>query len=439
MANIKLNIELTENGLVTGTWEEEEIIEPIPPEPEPTPPGILVGSDVAFYEAVKNSVEGDVILLAPGDYGYLNWPKDTSHKLMVSSLERANPARVKGLYGGNGEAYPWQPDNTGGKKFSNVTFDGINFRPDVLMHFTDQNGNKTSILGPDGKGYGWRADYSFPRVTNTGENAGFVGIKFGSGCNNNTVVNCLFEHYAKCINNNGTNNAIRHCDFSMICEDAFINWGGDNFTFTYNRWINSRGVPIDVAKKFGWGNSEPPHQDFGQVACNSSGQWMDGLKFSYNTIDDDTIRVHGLLVNNSYVVNNPGALGSRHKNVTVRNNDMRVTHTTAIQVTNTVGCTIDSNKVVRTREDPNSTKNDVAIIVGGWKVADAESMEDVTVTQNVCRKYKPYAEGTEGWTWTDNLTTNDPAIVPADWQPIREDEVNVGDKFAGRYGAEGKK
>ena len=153
-------------------------------------------------------------------------------------------------------------------------------------------------------------------------------------------------------------------------------------------------------------------------------------------IFDDTERVHGVLLNNAYVGGSTAAnlQGSRHKDVVVDNNFLKVTHTTALQLTNVVGLTARRNKVVRNRVIAGSTKNDVAIVVGAWGSADAQNCDDITVQNNVSRKYKgPWKDS---WVWTGNVESNDEAVLPPGWVEIRPELVKSG-RRAGRYGNPG--
>ena len=49
----------------------------------------------------------------------------------------------------------------------------------MLTRVRQADGTSVNILDEDGRGYGWRADYSYPGISNLGESAGFIGIKLG--------------------------------------------------------------------------------------------------------------------------------------------------------------------------------------------------------------------------------------------------------------------
>ena len=197
-----------------------------------------------------------------------------------------------------------------------------------------------------------------------------------------------------------------------------------------------RGVSLQAAEAYGWQNPEPVHQDFFQIACNSASQFCTRLNISYNVMTDDTERVHGVLLNNAYVDGSTAAnlQGSRHRDVTVDNNFLKQTHTTALQLTNVVGLTARRNKVIRSRVIAGSSKNDVALVVGAWGSLDAQNCDDVTVQNNVSRKYKgPWKDL---WVWSGNVESNDEAVLPAGWVEIRPERVTSG-RRAGRYGNPG--
>ena len=226
---------------------------------------------------------------------------------------------------------------------------------------------------------------------------------------------------------------MQHCEFSEVCEDGVIVWGGTDLTFQYNVWTNSRGVSLKAARAYGWTNTEPVHQDFFQIASSSASQFCDGLNISCNVMNDDTGRVHGVLLNNEYVAGSTAASlqSSRHRNVVIENNFLNQTHTTALLLTNVVGLTARRNKVMRSLVIDGSNTNDVAIAIGAWTSQDAQNCDDVTVQNNVSRKYKgPWKDS---WVWSGNVTSNVDTVLPAGWIEIRPELVTSGRK-AGRYG-----
>ena len=398
--------------------------------------GVTVSSRAALLAAITASVAGDVIRIAPGVYDRFIWPKNTSHKLTLTPADLDNPPILRGIWISQNpdDFFPAQsPTGTWAK---NLTIDGLRFQAELMTRMQQADGKIVNITGEDGRGYGWRADYSYPGVTSLGESSGFVGIKLGSGCSDILIQNCLFEQFAKGLNVQCDRATVQHCEFSEMCEDGVIIWGGEDLAFQYNIWSKSRGVSLQAAQAYGWKNDEPVHQDFFQIACNSASQFCTRLNITYNVINDDSERVHGLLLNNAYVGGSTAAnlQGSRHRNVTVENNFLKVTHTTALQLTNVVGLTARRNKVIRSKVVAGSTKNDVAIIVGAWGSLDAQNCDDITVQNNVSRKYKgPWKDS---WVWTGNLETNDEAVLPPGWVEIRPELVKSGRK-AGRYGNPG--
>ena len=148
---------------------------------------------------------------------------------------------------------------------------------------------------------------------------------------------------------------------------------------------------------------------------------------------DDSVRVHGVLLNNAYVGGSTEAAlqGSRHRDVVVENNLLQQTHTTALQLTNVVGLVARRNKVIRSLTVADSNKNDVAIVIGAWGSLEAQNCDNVTVRDNVSRKYKgPWKDS---WVWTGNVESNDESTMPSGWVEIRPERVSSG-RRAGRYG-----
>lgn len=413
-----------------------------PPSPPPNvPPPVArpvapppVGSRQALIDAIVASEPGDVIRIAPGSYDRFIWPKSTSHALTLVAADRADPPVMRGIYCNDTPDQYWPSGQSPrGDWARNVTFDGLTFRPEVLREVRTSEGEAVSIVDADGEGYGWRADYSFPGVTESGEGAGFIGLRLGSGCEDITVVNCLFEHFAKGISiGRATRITAWHNTFSRICEDGVMFWGGSALDFQYNEWTNSRGVSLQAARAYGWSRPEPVHQDFFQIACNSPGQNVDGLTISNNVMHDDTGRVHGVLLNNRYVAQG-GDPSSRHRNVTVEDNFLKQTHTTGLQLTNVVGLVCRRNKVMRSRVIPGSRKNDVAIVFGSWgREGSTRNMEDVIVEDNVSRKYVG-RDSNPSWRVSGNITSNLEAVLPPGWVEIRPGLAGAG-RRAGRYG-----
>ena len=351
----------------------------------------------------------------------------------------SNPPIMRGIWITSGSDPYFPAQAARGDWARNLTIDGLRFQAEILTSVQPRTGSPISILGDDGRGYGWRADFSYAGVTNLGEDSGFVGLKIGGGCSDILVQNCLFEQYAKAINTSGaTRLTVQQCEFSEICEDGVIIWGGTDLTFRYNIWTKSRGVSLQAAQAYGWDNAEPVHQDFFQIACNAASQYCDGLTISNNVMYDNTFRVHGVLLNNAYVGGSEAAnvQGSRHRNVTIENNILFVTHTSAINMTNVYNLTCRRNKVVRSMTG-NTGPNDVAMLVGKWgDPTSANNMANVTIANNVCRKYVGIAphQDEADWTVSGNVESNAETVMPTGWVEIRPELVTTGRK-AGRYGA----
>jgi hypothetical protein len=78
-----------------------------------------------------------------------------------------------------------------------------------------------------------------------------------------------------------------------------------------------------------------------------------------------------------------------------------------------------------------AAKNDVAIVIGAWGSLEAQNCDNVTVRDNVSRKYKgPWKDS---WVWTGNVESNDEITMPPGWVEIRPERVSSG-RRAGRYG-----
>jgi hypothetical protein len=431
-------VSATRKAIVLGGGAEE----PVTPPEEPTEPGepgsgTVVRSRQALIEAIVASGAGERILIGPGTYDRFIWPKSTSHALTLAPLEAGDPPVMRGIYIDDNPDSFWNPSAQAqrGQWARNLTIDGLVFRPEILTKVKQKDGEVVDITGDDGEGYGWRADFSFPGVVSSSEDAGLTGLRIGDGCQDVVVRNCLFEHFAKGISlGRPTRVTVWNNEFSKICEDGVMIWGGTGLDLQYNIWKNSRGVSLKAAQAYGWKNSEPVHQDFFQIACNAPGQNVVGLTISNNVMYDDTVRVHGVLLNNAYVSGDPAArASSRHRDVVVENNFLKQTHTTALQLTNVVGLVARRNKVIRSRTVEGSRKNDVAIVFASWGNAEtAGNMEDVAVQDNVSRKYVNL-NANAAWRQSGNVTTNDEDVLPAGWVEIRPELANSGPR-AGRYG-----
>ena len=87
--------------------------------------------------------------------------------------------------------------------------------------------------------------------------------------------------------------------------------------------------------------------------------------------------------------------------------------------------------MIRSRTVAGSNKNDVAIVIGAWGSLEAQNCDNVTVRDNVSRKYKgPWKDS---WVWTGNVESNDKSTMPPGWVEIRPERVSSG-RRAGRYG-----
>ncbi len=419
------------------------VVSPGQPEVTPaSPPAhastLLVHTRAELLNAIAGSVDGDIITIAPGVYDRFVWPKSTSHHLTLVAAQRANPPIMRGIWISANPASYFPAQSARGTWAKNLTIDGLRFQAELLDRIrTQKNSTHTvDITDSHGRGWGWRADFSYPGVANLGESAGFVGLKIGAGSDNVVVENCLFESFAKAINTGAASHlTVRNNEFSEIAEDAVIIWGGTDLTFEYNLWDNSRGISLAAAHAYGWSSSTvPPHQDFFQIACNSATQYVTRLTIRDNVMYDNTERVHGVLLNNAYVGGSTAAKlqNSRHRDVVVDNNFFDQTHTTGIQLTNTVGLTARHNKVMRQRVIAGSSKNDVAFVVGSWGRADAQNMANVRIQDNVSRKFK--GPWNAAWIWTGNRTSNAADVFPPGWVEMRPGVAPARARKAGRYG-----
>ncbi|MEO8549817.1 MAG: right-handed parallel beta-helix repeat-containing protein [Kofleriaceae bacterium] len=408
------------------------------PAPVAVPAVRAVSTRAQLLTAIASSVDGDVIQIGPGVYDRFAWPRNTSHHLTLRPAQRNNPPILRGISiaPNAGDYFPAQSQK--GSWAKNLTFDGLRFQAEALTRIqTRQNSSaRVNIADSHGRGWGWRADFTYPGVTNLGESAGFVGLKIGAGSTDIVVKNCLFEGFAKAINTGGAQRlTVENNEFSEIAEDGVIIWGGTDLTFAYNLWHASRGISLEAAHAYGWKDANiPPHQDFFQIACNSASQYVTRLTIRSNVMYDDTVRVHGVLLNNAYVGDSTSARleASRHRDVVVDNNFFDQTHTTGIQLTNVVGLTARHNKVMRSREVAGSNKNDVAFIAGGWGASTGKNMANIRVQDNVSRKFKgPWQDA---WIWTGNETSNNIGDLPPGWVEMRPGVATAGHRKAGRYG-----
>lgn len=408
-----------------------------------------VSTTADFLAAIIASQQDDEIVIAAGvTIEKVYWPKNTSHRLIIRPANRSNPPRMKGIRIDSVSSGGGWPNNQSqkGTWARNLTIDGLRFLPEVLTH-VKQSANQpenqwVDIRDTDGRGWAWRVDYRSEGTSSLGENAGQMSLRLGSGCQDIMLINNVFEQAAKGLSINGSVRVKAYFNtFSEICEDGVMIWGCKDCEFRYNLWINSRGVSLPASRAFGWSNPEPVHQDFFQIACNNPGQYVDGLVISDNEMYDNTGRVHGILLNNKLVSDNPGAYAGshRHRNVTIDNNFFSMTHTTGIQMTNVINLKARRNKIHRIT-NLNNGKSDTAMVFGSWGAADTVAngrMDNVTVTDNVSRKFKGH-DINSSWTVSGNVVTNDIGVLPSTWIEMRKDVAAPGTSRTGAYGEAGE-
>jgi hypothetical protein len=407
-----------------------------------------VSDRTALLNAIGSAKDGDFIRLRKGPIPYEEflWPKNTTAKMTLIADDPKNPPVLRGIRcgsGGNSGNFAKLNGQPAATQVENVTFDGIRFEATRMTRVKQKDGSYVPTPGPDGKGYGWRIDYSWKNCQNLGDWAGMTGLRLAIGTKNISVFNCTFNGYAKAINVNGVDITICFNRFEENCEDMVITFGVDGFTFEHNISTGFRGLSYKEAHEaFGWeGNGVPPHADYIQIACNSIGQRSQRLKIRYNELYDTTCRVHGVLLNNA-LSRDAGGTNPKlfHSDVEIDNNFFDMTHTTAIYGGHTNNLKVRRNKINRNKIYPSppnpAGKNDTKIEMGnvGGTIIEKNIIGDVEIAYNVCRKITPDDGRIKSWNMKGNVEVNDLTTLPDGFVEIRADFVKAGQKRVGPYG-----
>lgn len=396
----------------------------------------------AIRAAINSASSGDVIAIASGNVERFNWPASTTKTLSLIPQDRNNPPVLKGIGFGAKPDFYWPSNSVGTAK--NVTLDGLRFMPELIAKakLSKNSATLTDITGPDGRGWGWAPDFSYPGVTGlgAGSSMGFVGIYIsGSGNTDITIKNCLFEQYTRCIRLSGRPKRIQIIwnEFSEICEDAIYNTGMDDVTISYNLLHNSRPLPKSVSDLWGYSQS-PVHNDFLQCNGAASNNYCDGLTFSHNYIYDDSGRIHGILCTTSYFDGTSKTTGAFHRNILVEHNAMWLSQGTGFLFGDgNRDLTIQHNKIYKVSGSTPS------IAVGGVNLTDTtqhvQFMTNIVVKDNVAPRFvlfnsDPDAVESE-WAVSNNTAVNDQTTFPSTWEdPRPAKQTTPPHDIAGRYG-----
>ena len=168
---------------------------------------VTVNTVVNLIQAIRDSAAGDTIKIAPGVYGRFVFPKSINYALTITAADPANPPIMRGIRDNDSDAAYWTLNQTGpiASFVNRVWYNNLRFICERISSVEQSNGSHVTTLAPDGEGFGWRADYSYPGGT-LGTSSGFTGLRItGSDVK---VTDCLFDGFATQINCGGSVRAI---------------------------------------------------------------------------------------------------------------------------------------------------------------------------------------------------------------------------------------
>ena len=360
-----------------------------------------VANNVDLTKALKAAKANDIIKVGEGvvltETFFPDMQFDPKTPVVITSVSDKNQGIFRGIclqsdYKGNFEAL----GKGGGSKFRGLVFDTITLEANKLSKIKLPSGDSVTLKKP----VGWRLGQ--------GESTGMFGIRIGSGCRDIVIRNVLADGFANQFSLAAGCQGItmEHVDCMRGCEDHIKVWGGKSLAFRYIRQGEFAGVDYDEAvKAFGMTPNAakvPPHADFFQSAGGVAGLIIYGLY-----MNDDTCRVHGILLNDST------KSGKQvYSDVSISTCWFDMTHTSAFVGGNANNFEFIHNKVVRLRVVPDAPtgKNDTKITFGNLT-------GKVNITDNVCRKINTgkVTVGTVG----NNTISNDPNVKPKNYTEIR--------------------
>lgn len=380
----------------------------------------------------------DTIQVAPGVYLEWCYPRNNNRPVAIRAASISNPPVMRGVALGQnvkGNIDVMTRGEPKGSTFQGVTFDGIRFYAKRLraVKKSPTDNSPTPTPGPDGSGYGWRIDYTYPNVVNIGQGQGNqYGLQLNGSMTDTLIQNCYFNGFSRAISGAGLRTTIMHNEFDENCEDLIYVNGGTDCYYGYNYLHDPRPMSMAEAQAaYSWADSAPPHMDAFQFTAQTIRALVEGC-----VIIDPSERMHGMLIKLAADTNQT----RKHIGLIVRDIYIGTNHSSCLWVNDADRPTITRIKIWRNGNFGSA--NDPSLQVGfeGKTTTAASRAANVilpTLDNLYVNKMGPTPGGDQmpgAWTITNLTVANNENTLPPGMPEVRPyKRTSSGQRLAGPY------